>query len=149
MLALNNEIGKLWHEINKQMHPRFRQAVRGFNLPVTTLILLRLIDEEPGITISDLARKSGIVKSHVSKMVEQLVHQGFLEKRSDPEDQRLLRVFPTQAAADTKAKLEQRVNEIWAELTVDMPASETASVTAGLRTMLAALERSAKRSMIE
>ncbi len=140
------EIGELWRQIHRETRDRFRQAFRGCELPFIALILLRQIKMQPGVTVSELARQSGTVKSHVSKMVEQLVRQGYVEKKPDPTDQRLLRVYLTQTATDTMAGMEDRAHGIWSEVMEEIPEGQIADVTRGLRILLAALE-SANRKL--
>lgn len=106
------------------------------------LILLRQIHEEPGVTISELARRSRTVKSHVSKLIDQLLQQGFLEKRSDPADQRIFRIYITQAAIDHKKAMEARIQVHWSQVLSDLPEAELEQVTQGLRILLDALGRS-------
>ena len=135
-------IGELWRDVNKQIHDRFRHAFRQIDIPPTALILLRNLEKEPGLTVSELARRSGTVKSHVSKLVDQLVAQGFLEKQTDPSDQRLLRVFITETTRKAKAEMEARAHSLWAELMDQVSPAEMAQVEDGLRILLQALERS-------
>ncbi|MHB0884828.1 MAG: MarR family winged helix-turn-helix transcriptional regulator [Bacillota bacterium] len=137
-----NEIGDLWWAINRRLHDRFREAFRGSELPPMALVFLRHIDHSPGVTIGELARRSGTVKSHVSKMVEHLVRQGYLEKRADPADQRLVRVYASKLAAETKSAMEARAREAWLGVTGEIPEGQLESVVGSLRTLLEALERS-------
>lgn len=135
------EISELWRTANREIHDRFRQAFRGCELPFGALILLRHINQQPGVPVSELARQSGTVKSHVSKMVEQLVRQGYVEKRTDPADQRLVRVYVTQSAADTMAEMEARAQDAWSGVVAEVPEGQLADVARGLRILVAALEK--------
>lgn len=135
-------IGELWRDVNKHLHDRFRHAFKQFDIPPTALILLRNLEKEPGLTVSELARRSGTVKSHVSKLVDQLVAQGFLEKQTDPADQRLIRVFITETTRKAKADMEERAKSLWAEVMDQVSPAELTQVENGLRILLQALERS-------
>lgn len=139
-------IADLWRQVNRDLHDRFKQLFRDFDLPPIALIFLREIDREPGVTISELARRSGTVKSHVSKLIEQLVQQGLLEKRPDPTDLRLLRIYMTTAAADQKAGLEQMSRTLWASVLVELPPSQVEQVADGLRLLLKALDQTRQPS---
>lgn len=61
-------------------------------------LVMRHIDKHPGITVSGLARMTGLAKSNVSKSVESLIEHGFVDKRSDPADQRLRHLYATEKA---------------------------------------------------
>ncbi|HEY3365163.1 MAG TPA: MarR family transcriptional regulator [Symbiobacteriaceae bacterium] len=140
MPELRAEIGELWRSVHREMHERFKHAFRGQEMP-GALMFLRHIDLEPGATVSELARRSGMVKSHVSNMLEQLFRMGYIEKRSDPADQRLLRIYPTPAVAEIKAAMEARFKEVWAVVMDEIPEGQLADVARGFQILLAALEK--------
>jgi MarR family transcriptional regulator for hemolysin len=142
MAETRAEIGALWWEISRQMHERFRQSFREYAMQPMGMGILRQVAHEPGVTVSELARRLHTVKSHVSKLVDQLIQQGYLEKRPDPADQRLIRIYPTQASLDMKAALESRARAIWAEVLADLPQAQVDEVVRGLQILRAALERS-------
>lgn len=143
MPGMRREIGELWHQINRHAHECFRQAFRGCDLPGVTLLFLRQLADEPGLTLSDLARRTGMVKSHVSRTIDQLDREGYVEKRSDPTDQRVLRLHPTHRALELQHHLEDRVRGAWTGVMLELPPEEQQVVVQGLRTLLAAFERAA------
>ena len=140
MPGQRTEVGELWRKINKDIHHRFRDAFRGCDLPFGGLLLLRHIGRQPGVTVGELARRSGMVKSHVSKMLEQLVRQGYVERRADPADKRLVRAYVTQSATDRMAEMEARAQDAWSAVMDEVPEAQLEDVARGLRILLAALE---------
>lgn len=145
MPELRKEIGELWRDVNREVHERFRQAFRQSEMPVIALVLLRTIGHHPGVTIGELARRSGTVKSHVSKTVERLERQGFVEKRQDPEDQRLVRLFLTHLADELTAEMESRAMVVWSGITDAVPEGQLHDVMRGLRILRDALESSKEK----
>lgn len=140
------EIGELWRAVNRGLHDRFRQAFRGCGLPFSALILLRTVQQQPGVTIGELARQTGLVKSQVSKTVEQLVGQGFVEKRADPADQRLVRIYLPESGARGMGEMESRAQAALAGVMDAIPEDDLADVVRGLRILLAALDRANGKS---
>ncbi|HYF96194.1 MAG TPA: MarR family transcriptional regulator [Symbiobacteriaceae bacterium] len=141
MTKFRPEIGELWRQVNKGMHDRIRQAFCGTDLPFGILILLREVHHNPGITVSELARRVGLVKSHVSKSIDQLAAQGLVDKRPDPADQRLLRVYPTQAAQNKKKEMETLAEAVWDEVMAEVSDEELDEVARGLQILAKALIR--------
>jgi DNA-binding MarR family transcriptional regulator len=135
------EIGELWHLVNREIHDQFRHAFSGTDMLPIAHILLRTIAQKPGITVSEVARRIGIVKSHVSKIVDQLVQQGYVEKRADPTDQRLLRIYITQEAKQKMTDFFHLAQGIWAQILADVPEEEQAGVVRSLEVLLAALQK--------
>ncbi len=136
-----DEVATLWRSVNRLMHDRFRQAFQGCELHPGAMFLLQNISQHPGLTIAELTRRTMTVKSHVSKMADQLVSQGYAEKRADPTDQRLTRIYATRAATGILASMEERAGEAWAGVTREIPADQREHVVRGLRVLLAALEK--------
>jgi DNA-binding MarR family transcriptional regulator len=142
MPVQREELAGLWRAINREMHDSFRQAFSGYDHSPVTLILIRETAKEPGITISELARRAGIVKSHVSKLVDQLVQQGYFEKRPDPADQRLVRLYLTERAAQIKAQLEGQLLSVLNGIISEVPEHEVEQIVHGLRLLRSALQKS-------
>lgn len=141
MTGLRAEIGSLWHATNRAAHDRMRNAFRGCDQPIGTLFLLRHVKSEPGLTISELARQTGMVKSHISKMVDQLVAKGYAEKRADKSDQRLVRIYVNEAGVESLDTMERMAKAAWAEVAEHVPDEELPGLVQGLRVLLGAIER--------
>lgn len=141
MIDYPAEVMQLWHQVNQEMHERLRQVFLELKLPPLAPILLQEVCEKPGITVSELARRTDIAKSHVSRMLDTMTADGCLTKQSDPQDQRLVRVYPTDLAAERLKELNTRLAASWAEATAGLTTAEVESVISGLQTLLSALQR--------
>lgn len=75
------------------------------------MILFRLWCED-GLTQSELVEQLCVQPATITKMLHRLVQAGLVERRSDPDDQRLSRVFLT----DRGWSLQRAVEEIWDRL---------------------------------
>jgi DNA-binding MarR family transcriptional regulator len=133
------ELGELWRELNRTIHERFRHHFRGMDLHPGTMFLLRHLASEPGLTVSELARRAGVVKSGVSKVIDQVSQKGMVEKCPDPADQRLLRLFLTEQGRATLADLEAKGRAVWLEMVEQIPDAHLADVAKGLRILQAAV----------
>ena len=131
----------LWRSISREIGDRFRHAFRNSDIHFGMLVVLKQIEHEPGVTLNELARRSGVAKSHVSKMVDQAVKQDLVEKRPDPADQRLVRLFLTRAGEETITPIEARAKAVWATVIGAIPEGQVAEVNRGLQILLHALER--------
>ena len=82
---------------------RCADAYRAAALPDQNLkscqhIYIFHICRNPGISQEQLARRICVNKSSVTRQLASLVKKGFVERRSDPDDGRVLRAYPTEAA---------------------------------------------------
>lgn len=94
------EMSDLLRHITRKVHEYFFDQVRKAGLTPPQVWTLRTLCHEPGLGVSELARRIGTAKSHVSGIVEGMVRDGYLVKEPDPQDQRLVRLVPTPGARD-------------------------------------------------
>ena len=95
------------------------------------MLLLRLWSEE-GIPTSQLAAAMGVEPPTTTKMLQRLEHRGLIERRPDPEDARISRVYLTQRGR----ALEQPVLGVWKQLEVQTVAGLSPTEQALLRRLL-------------
>lgn len=117
-----------------------RGALHERGLPVVSMIVLHHVREEIGLTISDLSRRTGIAKSHISNTVESLCRDGLLEKRQDATDQRLMRVFPTDRFEAYFRELEAQIHQHLSAAMAGVPDDKVHTLLEGLRTLRDVLE---------
>lgn len=106
----------LLQEVNRGLGEHIREVLAGHKIPVATMVIMRKIKAEPGTTVSELARRTGFAKSNVSNIIDELSRQGWVEKRTDPADHRLLRLHLTDSATDflsvVKADIRRRISDL-------------------------------------
>lgn len=140
----------LLHDVNRKMAEHVREVFRDREIPVAFRAVGAVLMSEPGVTVSDLARRTGMAKSHISNTVEEMSRRGWVEKRADPRDQRRLRLYLTQAATEHRwRQVREAVRERLAELVAEIPDDKAAALIDGLQTLKAALERVRERGRAE
>jgi DNA-binding MarR family transcriptional regulator len=60
-----------------------------------------------GATMNEIARMQQCALSSASALVDRVIRLGFAERRSDPEDRRIIHIVPTQIGLEMLAKFEQ------------------------------------------
>lgn len=96
----------------------FRYLQREVTVPREGLIhvtrseadIMRILMEEPGTTVTDIARSFGQHKSNTSTRVAALVDKGLARKEAASGDGREVRIYPTDAAVANLA----RYRKVWA-----------------------------------
>ncbi len=93
-----DRLDRLLRSVNRNVHALVRAVVAEHGLPHASMPVMAQIHRTPGVTVSEMARRTRLAKSHISNTVETLASAGLLEKRGDPDDQRLVRIYPTEKA---------------------------------------------------
>lgn len=109
--------------------------------------IMRIVMEQPGTTVTEIARTFGQHKSNTSTRIAALVEKGLARKVATATDGREVRVYPTDEAT---ANLD-RYRRVWAEHLGPLTAADeatlarTAAVLAELADGLAAEARASRR----
>ncbi len=72
----------------------------------------------PGVSQDTIAKKMFINKSNVARQLAVLEQNGYITRCPDPEDKRILMVFPTQKAIDVYPDIKQVLDE-WNDKLLD------------------------------
>jgi DNA-binding MarR family transcriptional regulator len=67
-------------------------------LPLSELEVMRLLVRRPGLKVGDVAHELGLHGPNASAAIKALLARGLIERRSDPDDGRVARLFPTPRA---------------------------------------------------
>jgi len=93
-------LGILLRDVHRGIFEATKNVAHQYGLSAPGMRVMGPIMDHPGITVSELSRERGTAKSHVSHAVESMVRAGFIERRTDPNDQRLVRLYPTEKAKE-------------------------------------------------
>ena len=112
----------LFAQICRLKHTRVQRLLEALGLYEGQPALLRSLWSEEGLTHTELARRLHVRPATVTKMIRRMEKSGFVERRPDPADQRLSRVYRPKPVARSKLLCE-RFGGHWSERR--FPASPT------------------------
>jgi len=131
---------RLLRSINRGMFSIADAVLRQYHFPRSGMTIMGQILKKPGITVSQVARQTGFVKSHVSNTIDTLYDQGFVERRQDPQDQRLVRLFATEQSKTRFSEMKKVTDLCVSEVLSVFPRDKLNSLIDGLETLKEALE---------
>jgi DNA-binding MarR family transcriptional regulator len=99
--------------------------------------------EQEGITHSELAEWLHVQPATVTNMLQRMEKAGFVERRHDDEDQRVSRVYLTDAGRNIR----QAVEDVWSEIEAQTFAGFSAQERASLRRLLLRVQENLMRSL--
>lgn len=122
-------------------HRRASEVLRGHGLYVGQEMILLSLRAQDGMTQSELAARHGVDLSTITRMVQRMERRGYLERRPDPEDARVSRVFLTPHGQDLCAPAWEMWQTLEAQLTAALDPTERKQLHHLLATVAANLER--------
>ncbi len=120
----------------KGLRDLLHARMEAIGLPRGQGMILRRIGEEEGLPQTELAQRAMIRAATLTRLLQRLEQAGLVERRPDPRDQRMVRVFLT---AHGRAKLRQ-VQAIWQDIERDLSEVFTPQERQTLVSLLARLE---------
>jgi DNA-binding MarR family transcriptional regulator len=78
--------------------------------------ILRQLSKEEGVPQSALAKCQHLAPATVTKMLQRMEQAGLIERRPDPTDQRITRVYLTQPGRDIQDSIRQRERQVTEEM---------------------------------
>jgi MarR family transcriptional regulator, organic hydroperoxide resistance regulator len=103
------------------------------------LVLERLWNED-GLTPGDIAQRLGVSTPTVVKMATRMEAAGFLERRRDERDARLVRLYLTDRGRSVRKPLERELERLRKQATASLTAAERRDLEAALATIVGNLE---------
>jgi DNA-binding MarR family transcriptional regulator len=90
-------LGQLLDQVCRTRHGQMHAVLKRLGLYRGQPFVLRALWEEEGITHSELAQRLHVQPATISNMLRRMEKAGFVQRRPDPEDRRLSRVYLTEA----------------------------------------------------
>lgn len=106
--SIREEIMALMSDLSRKMRVRFDQRARSLGLTRPQWRILNMVIHVEGVTQSFIVQKMEVEHITVSRLVNNLVKMGWVERRPDPTDKRSKLIYPT----DKVKPLMNEINEI-------------------------------------
>jgi DNA-binding MarR family transcriptional regulator len=107
-------------------------ALAQHGLSVAQYASLMILDEAPGLTVADVARKVSSARQSANEMLTGLERSGLIERRPHPRDRRAQQIFLTEAGRERLRAANPSVQAVEAELEAGFSPSEQAVARAWL-----------------
>ncbi|HHE72684.1 MAG TPA: MarR family transcriptional regulator [Chloroflexi bacterium] len=110
--AAAERVGWLLGKVCRLHHLRVHQLLGSLNVYRGQPQVLHALWQEDGLSHSELAARIHITPATLSKMVHRMEKSGLLRTVSDPQDQRVSRIFLTEAGRAIKLDIDR----VWHQL---------------------------------
>ncbi len=108
-------IDRLLAQICRMHYSRARELLHGIGLYRGQPPLLETLHEQEGLTHTELAARLGVVPATVTRMLQRMEKAGFVVRQPDPEDQRISRVYLTDAGREIRAEMRALLRSLAAD----------------------------------
>lgn len=113
--AESEALGHLLVQICRLHHARAHVLLEAIGLYRGQPPVLRALWEQEGLTHTELADRLCITPATITKMLQRMERAGFILRKPDPEDQRISRVYLTEAGRAIQARMQAVLDTLEAE----------------------------------
>lgn len=110
---LDRVLGFLLHDVSRLMRKSFDSRVATLSLTRSQWWVLAYVYRDQGLTQSALADVLDVGKVTLGGLIDRLEAKGWLERRADPRDRRINRIFLTAHAAPIVESMRAPANELY------------------------------------
>jgi len=135
---------ELLQAVNRGIFDQVKDLLDKHGFPAASMLIMHQLKEHQGMTLSEVSRRTGLAKSHVSKTIDGLAEQGMIEKRLDTSDQRLIRLHTTDKAAQHFTPMRAEIRQRLSTLVALLPDEKVDSIVDGLQALKAILAKGNK-----
>lgn len=94
----------------------FDKVLSRYDIGSGQLLSLFFINEHEGITMQELAQSGEVDKGTVTKSIQRLIEQGYVQARTDENDRRIKRLYTTEKVAEVMKTLYECRKELRSKL---------------------------------
>ncbi|MEW5009334.1 MAG: MarR family transcriptional regulator [Cycloclasticus sp.] len=128
-------LGFLLADVSRMMRRAFNKHLEGSSLTLAQARALVYAARHEGIRQSHLAEMLEILPITLTRLIDQLVEDGFVERRPDPNDRRAHQIFITKQAPPILNSIKQTANAIQADALTGLDEQQASQLLSALQTM--------------
>jgi DNA-binding MarR family transcriptional regulator len=132
---LDPEVGSVVHDVARLMRVSFERRIRHLGLTRTQWWVMTTLLRLDGSTQTELASYMQVERSPLGKVLDILERDGWIERRSDPQDRRVKRIFRTPKIDPFLPGLGRAAVEVFSEATDGLDQAARTELIADLMLM--------------
>jgi len=126
----NTMVGQLMLRTCRLVGERVRVKMEGIGFHKAQGFAVFYLAHHEGVPQSEIARSFGLSPASVTNMLQRMERDGWIERRPDPDDQRISRVYLTKQARALADEAAGMFHELEREVTSALTAAEQAELRA-------------------
>jgi DNA-binding MarR family transcriptional regulator len=132
-------VGYLIKRAQMVLHNAMADALGSHELTVTQFAVLTGLDEEPGLSNADLARRAFVTPQSMHAVLSELEKLQFVVRRPHPQHQRVLQAELTDAGRRTLKFANKAVNAVEEQMLHELSNLERSTLASTLSSCIASL----------
>lgn len=132
LLQFADTLQRLTYELVRYSAICDRVCTEELNITGAQGYTLLAFPDAESISMNDLSLKMKLASSTMTRMVDQLVQKGMVDREPDAEDRRVVRVRLTEWGSQARQQLQETLQGFFTQVLEDLPESEREPVVQNL-----------------
>ena len=134
------EVGEMIQNLARSIKIFERSEIVSEGFTISQCYIILYIKKNESLTMNQISKKMNLDKSTITRIVDNLVRDGYIEKRRSNEDGRVILTSLTQKRQNTATALQHKINEYYRQIIHEIPEGEVMNVVSSVNTLLNALK---------
>ncbi len=147
--ATTARVGYLIKRAQTVLHDAMLDSLGPYELTVTQFAVLTALEEEPGLSNADLARRAFVTPQSMHAVLQDLESRRLLERRTDPQHRRVLKAELTESGRETLERAAAAVDEVEERMLGQLSDLARASLAGALSSCVDALGEATPSSVAD
>lgn len=140
---LDQSLGYLNHVVGLLLKREILEAIKKNKINITPeqWAILNRLNEHQGLTQNELAKISFKDTANITRMIDKLEDKGFVERRANPSDRRIWKIYITDQGRKGRDLIEPLAKEVLRKATKNIDPKEVELYNKVAKRIMANLER--------
>jgi len=137
--ATTSRVGYLIKRAQTVLHDAMTEALHSLDLTVTQFAVLTALDDEPGLSNADLARRAFVTPQSMHAVLQELERRQLVVRRTHPQHQRVLQAALTEAGRRTLRSAAKAINAVEEQMLCNLSAPSRSKLASSLASCIESL----------
>lgn len=135
------EVGGMVQRLVRVMQIFERDEIKPFGFTTSQCYVLVELKKSSQLTMNELSEKMNLNSSTMTRIINNLVRDGFIERSRDEGDRRIVVVSLTQSGIEAANKLEGSINDYYRKIVANLPQGQIEDVLKAVELLIDAFDK--------
>ncbi len=108
---------------------------REYNVPLSHVQVMAMLNDNGPMNVSEISHRLGIAKPNITPLIDRLIAEGFVERRRDEHDRRMVIVTICEPGVARLMEIRDKMQELVGEWAITLNAAQLRELNESLRTI--------------
>lgn len=135
------EVGEMIQDLTRSLKIFERSEIVSEGFTISQCYIILYIQNNDSLTMNQISKKMNLDKSTITRIIDNLVRDGYIKKQKSNEDGRVVLASLTKKGKKSASDLQEKINDYYRQIINEIPEGEVMKVVSSVNTLLKALKK--------